>query len=153
MNTAPQLSTLGKYRLIATIGHGGMAHIHLALMAGPAGFNKLLVIKALRDDMAGAGGADEFVTMFLDEARLAARLNHQNIVQTYEVGEVGSRFFIAMEYLEGQSLKTLERRIKAPGLPVPASLRILSELAKGLHHAHELKDFDGHPLDVVLSDD
>ena len=152
MNTAPQLSTLGKYRLIATIGHGGMAHIHLALMAGPAGFNKLLVIKALRDDMAGAGGADEFVTMFLDEARLAARLNHQNIVQTYEVGEVGSRFFIAMEYLEGQSLKTLERRIKAPGLPVPASLRILSELAKGLHHAHELKDFDGHPLDVVHRD-
>jgi serine/threonine-protein kinase len=159
VNTAPQLSTLGKYRLIATIGHGGMAHIHLALMAGPAGFNKLLVIKALRDDMAaglpGVGPSsdgNEFVTMFLDEARLAARLNHQNIVQTYEVGEVSNRFFIAMEYLEGQSLKSVERRIKQPGLPVPAHLRILSEVAKGLHHAHELKDFDGHPLDVVHRD-
>jgi serine/threonine protein kinase len=153
VNTAPQLSTLGKYRLIATIGHGGMAHIHLALMAGPAGFNKLLVIKALRDDMGAIdGGADGFVTMFLDEARLAARLNHQNIVQTYEVGEVGGRFFIAMEYLEGQSLKTVERRLKSPGLALPSHLRVLCEVAKGLHHAHELTDFDGEPLGVVHRD-
>jgi serine/threonine protein kinase len=154
VNSAPQLSSLGKYRLIATIGHGGMAHIYLALMAGPAGFNKLLVIKALRDDIGTS--ADEFVTMFLDEARLAARLNHPNIVQTYEVGEVAGRYFIAMEYLEGQSLKTVERRVRATnpqyGLAPLLQLRILSEVAKGLHHAHELRGFDGEPLGVVHRD-
>jgi serine/threonine protein kinase len=154
VNSAPQLSSLGKYRLIATIGHGGMAHIYLALMAGPAGFNKLLVIKALRDDIGTS--ADEFVTMFLDEARLAARLNHPNIVQTYEVGEVAGRYFIAMEYLEGQSLKTVERRVRATnpqyGLAPLLQLRILSEVAKGLHHAHELRGFDGEALGVVHRD-
>jgi serine/threonine protein kinase len=155
VNSAPQqLSSLGKYRLIATIGHGGMAHIYLALMAGPAGFNKLLVIKALREDI--GLNADEFVTMFLDEARLAARLNHPNIVQTYEVGEALGRYFIAMEYLEGQSLKTVERRARSGnppvGLPPLLSLRILAEVAKGLHHAHELKGFDGEPLNVVHRD-
>jgi serine/threonine protein kinase len=150
VNTAAQLSSLGKYRLIATIGHGGMAHIHLALMAGPAGFNKLLVIKALRDDIGVS--AEEFVTMFLDEARLAARLSHANIVQTYEVGEVGGRYFIAMEYLEGQSLKLVERRLRPHTLPMPLQLRVLSEVAKGLHHAHELRGFDGEALGVVHRD-
>jgi len=150
VNTAPQLSRLGKYRLIATIGHGGMAHIHLALMAGVAGFNKLLVIKALRDDVAAS--TDDFVTMFLDEARLAARLSHPNIVQTYEVGQSEGRFFIAMEYLEGQSMKTVERRLSPGGLPLPMHLRILSELAKGLHHAHSLQGFDSEHLGVVHRD-
>jgi serine/threonine-protein kinase len=150
VNPAPQLSSIGKYRLIATIGHGGMAHIHLALMGGVAGFNKLLVIKALREDIAAT--SDEFVTMFLDEARLAARLNHPNIVQTYEVGEAHGRFFIAMEYLEGQSLKTIERRLSPGGLPLTFQLRVISDIAKGLHHAHELRGFDGEHLGVVHRD-
>lgn len=150
MNTAPQLSRIGKYRLIATIGHGGMAHIHLALMAGVAGFNKLLVIKALREDVASS--TDDFVTMFLDEARLAARLSHPNIVQTYEVGQNEGRFFIAMEYLEGQSMKTVERRLSPGGLPLPTQLRILSEVAKGLHYAHSLQGFDSEHLGVVHRD-
>ncbi len=150
MNTAPQLSRIGKYRLIATIGHGGMAHIHLALMAGVAGFNKLLVIKALREDIAAS--TDDFVTMFLDEARLAARLNHQNIVQSYEVGQAEGRYFIAMEYLEGQSMKTVERRLSPGGLPLPMQLRIIADVAKGLHHAHSLTGFDGEHLGVVHRD-
>ncbi len=150
MNTAPQLSRIGKYRLIATVGHGGMAHIHLALMAGVAGFNKLLVIKALREDIAAS--TDDFVTMFLDEARLAARLNHQNIVQSYEVGQAEGRFFIAMEYLEGQSMKTVERRLSPGGLPLPMQLRVIADIAKGLHHAHSLTGFDGEHLGVVHRD-
>src|SRR5688572_27749595 len=89
----------GKYRLIAELGHGGMAHVLLALGLGPAGFNKLVVIKQIRDDLAED---PEFLAMFLDEARLAARLNHPNVVQTNEVGEDAGRYFIAMEYLEGQ---------------------------------------------------
>lgn len=127
-----------------------MAHIHLALMAGVAGFNKLLVIKALREDVAAS--TDDFVTMFLDEARLAARLNHPNIVQSYEVGQAEGRFFIAMEYLEGQAMKTVERRLSPGGLPLPMQLRIISEVAKGLHYAHSLSGFDGEHLGVVHRD-
>src|SRR6185436_17833067 len=90
----------GKYRLLATLGHGGMADVYLGAAAGPAGFNKLVVIKRLRN------GTDDpaLVEMFLDEARLAARLNHPNIVHTYEVDETPEGYLLVMEYLEGQSL-------------------------------------------------
>src|SRR4051812_3093863 len=76
-------SVFGRYRPIASLGQGGMANVYLAVALGPAGFNKLMVVKALRTDTAGQ--PDEFAQMFLDEARLSARLNHPNIVQTYEI--------------------------------------------------------------------
>src|SRR5580700_10039928 len=93
---------MGRYTPFARLGDGGMAEVFLAVARGPAGFNKLTVIKQLRnaDDAA-------LVRMFLDEARLSARLSHPNIVHTYEVGDANQRFFIAMEYLEGQSLDSL----------------------------------------------
>ena len=84
-----------KYRPIAELGQGGMAQVFLALASGPAGFNKLVVIKQIRDQFAED---PEFLTMFLDEARLAARLNHPTVVQTNEVGGDGKRFYICMEY-------------------------------------------------------
>ena len=149
LDAAPKLSTLGKYSLIASLGQGGMAKVYLALMAGPAGFNKLLVVKALREDMLSQ--SEEFVHMFLDEARLAARLNHPNIVQTYEVGESDGRYFIAMEYLEGQALRTVQRRMTT-GMPLDEELRVVSETARGLHYAHDLKGFNGEPLGVVHRD-
>src|SRR5512135_3635481 len=83
------------YRRIAELGRGGMATVHLAAMQGPHGVTKLVVIKELRPELAVN---DEFVVMFFDEARLAARLNHPNIVQSYEVGEENGRQFIVMEY-------------------------------------------------------
>jgi serine/threonine protein kinase len=141
---------IGKYRVIAPIGRGGMAHIFLARMAGPSGFSKLFVVKVLRDDI--REGGDECVTMFLDEARLAARLSHPNIVQTFDVGEADGRYFIAMEYLEGQCLRFVERRLGRHGFPEEQYLRVLAEVARGLHHAHELKDYDGTPLHVVHRD-
>ncbi len=149
-SAAAKLTSLGKYSLIASLGQGGMAKVYLALMAGPAGFNKLLVIKALRDDMHSS--SEEFVDMFLDEARLAARLSHPNIVQTYEVGESDGRYFIAMEYLEGQSLRTIQRRLSPAGLPLDEELRVLAETAHGLHYAHGLKAFNGERLNVVHRD-
>ena len=91
----------GKYRLLATLGHGGMADVFLGAATGPAGFNKLVVIKKLRS-------SDEepaLVQMFFDEARLAARLNHPNIVHTYEVDQSPEGYLLVMEYLEGQSLR------------------------------------------------
>ena len=141
---------LGKYRLIAELGHGGMAQVFLALARGPAGFNKLAVIKQIREQLADD---PEFLTMFLDEARLAARLNHPNVVQTNEVGEDGKRYFIAMEYLEGQPLNRIIQRVgREKGIPLGLHLRILCEALAGLHHAHELTDYDGTALQVVHRD-
>ena len=84
---------LGKYQPIARLGQGGMADVYLALAHGPVGCNKLQVIKRLRANLAEEA---EFLAMFLDEARLAARLNHPNVVQTNEVGESNGRYYIAM---------------------------------------------------------
>src|SRR5437868_14651266 len=99
--TGDVTNSLGKYRLIAELGHGGMAEVFLAVVHGPAGFNKLLVIKKIRPQFAED---PEFLGMFLDEARLAARLSHPNVVQTNEVGDEDGRYFMAMEYLDGQPL-------------------------------------------------
>jgi len=146
---------LGKYQLIAELGHGGMAQVFLALASGPAGFNKLVVIKQIRGQFAED---PEFLSMFLDEARLAARLNHPNVVQTNEVGEDDGRYFICMEYLEGQPLNRVLTRLgsdkvdPADKLTLRQQLLILQETLSGLHHAHELCDFDGTALHVVHRD-
>jgi serine/threonine-protein kinase len=148
--TESTAAALGKYRPIAELGHGGMAEVFLALASGPAGFNKLVVIKQIRAQFAEE---QDFLTMFLDEARLAARLNHPNVVQTNEVGDDGKRYYICMEYLEGQPLNRIMTRIGvAGGLTQAIQLRILVDALAGLHHAHELHDFDGTPLQVVHRD-
>jgi serine/threonine protein kinase len=142
--------SLGKYRLIAELGHGGMAEVFLAVVRGPAGFNKLVVLKQIRPQLAED---PELLDMFLDEARLAARLNHPNVVQTNEVGQERGRYFIAMEYLEGQPLnRVLHRLQRDGGLPLHLHLRAVSEVLAGLHHAHEIADYDGTPLGVVHRD-
>jgi serine/threonine-protein kinase len=146
----PSAAAQGRYSVIASLGQGGMANIFLAVMSGPAGFNKLLVLKVLRDDL--ETNRDDLASMFLDEAHLAARLQHRNLVQTYEFGEIGGRYHITMEYLEGQSLRALQQRIAPAGLPLAEELYILAETARGLHYAHELKGFDGVPLGVVHRD-
>jgi eukaryotic-like serine/threonine-protein kinase len=141
--------SIGPYRVIAKLGQGGMARVVLALKPGPAGFRKLMVIKQLREELAGD---PDFLTMFLDEARLAARLDHPNVVKTYEVGQDGDTYFIAMDYLEGQALNRVLHRIKRANIPLPIHLRILADALEGLEYAHELTDFDGSPLNVVHRD-
>jgi serine/threonine-protein kinase len=128
-----------------------MADVILAVARGPGGFQKLLVIKRLRYHLADD---PEFVSMLVDEARLAARLNHPNIVHTNEVGEVDGQFFIAMEYLEGQPLTRLKRRAAKEGnaFSRDMQLRVVADVLAGLHHAHELSDYDGKPLGVVHRD-
>jgi serine/threonine protein kinase len=143
-------TSVGRYKLLTAIGHGGMADVYLALARGPAGFNKLLVVKKLREAFVRDV---EFLTMFMDEARLAARLSHPNVVQTYEVGHDGGTYFIAMEYLDGQPLhRVLQRFNDRGGFPLVASVRVLADMLAGLDHAHELCDFDGTPLEVVHRD-
>jgi serine/threonine-protein kinase len=144
-------SALGKYRLVAELGEGGMAHVYLAVVQGPGGFAKLQVVKRIRGELAED---PEFVTMFMEEARLAARLNHPNIVQTNEVGSDEGRLFIAMEYLDGQSFEAMLRRAAGKKEPIPLAyqLRVIIEALAGLQHAHDLADYDGTPLHVVHRD-
>ena len=144
-------AAIGKYRILAGLGEGGMANVYLAVARGPSGFSKLVVLKALRSSLVDQD--DEFIKMFLDEARLAARLNHPHVVQTYEVGEEGGRFVIVMEYLDGQPLSRL-RAAATPsgGIPLGMHLSIIADLLAGLHYAHELKGFSGEPLGLVHRD-
>ncbi|MEO7097012.1 MAG: serine/threonine-protein kinase, partial [Polyangiales bacterium] len=140
-----------KYRCVLRLDSGGMAEVFLAVSQGPVGFNKLFVLKRLREALAEN---QEHRDMFLHEARLAARLNHPNVVQTYEVGEDGTGIFIAMEYLEGQPLSRIRREIAKRGTAVSHAIhvRIASEVLGGLHYAHEVADYDGTPLRIVHRD-
>jgi serine/threonine-protein kinase len=127
-----------------------MANVYLAVARGPSGFNKLVVLKCLRSDLASD---EDLLAMFLDEARLAARLNHPHVVQTYEVGEYAGRPVIVMEYLEGQTLASLLLRAKGSDrLALALHLRVIVDALEGLHHAHELADFAGKPLGLVHRD-
>jgi serine/threonine protein kinase len=142
--------SFGKYRPIAELGRGGMAIVYLAASQGPRGFSKLVVVKELKDEFSTDA---EFATMFCDEARLAARLNHPNVVQTYEVEEEPAHFFIVMEYLEGQPLSQARSRLARLGAQLrDHQVRVLCDVLDALHYAHELADYDGRPLHVVHRD-
>jgi serine/threonine protein kinase len=141
---------LGRYRLVAQLGHGGMGTIHLAVTSGLGEFRKLLVVKELQRDLAMN---DKFVEMFMSEAKLAARLSHPNIVQTVEAGEEDGRYFISMEFLDGQPLtELLKRQSVEPAVSLGTRLQILSDVLTGLQYAHELCDFDGTPFEIVHRD-
>jgi len=142
--------SFGKYVPFARLDRGGMAEIYLAVSRGPMGFNKLVVLKRLRAQHAEHAS---MVSMFLDEARLAARLSHPNIVHTYEVGEIEGAFFIAMEYLDGQPLSRVLRAPEIREVATPAMwCRLVIQALSGLHYAHELQDYDGSPLNIVHRD-
>ncbi|AUX26317.1 uncharacterized protein SOCEGT47_068780 [Sorangium cellulosum] len=138
----------GKYRFLLPLGEGGTANILLAVAQGPSGFNKLVVLKTMKRHIAED---PEFRRMFLNEARLAARLNHANVVQTYEIAEHNGSPIIVMEYLEGQPLSKVVARA-GKRLALATHLRIIADALRGLHCAHELKDFDGTRLNVVHRD-
>ncbi len=141
----------GRYTLLGRIGTGGMADALLAMFDGPMGFRKPAVVKRMH---ASLGRDGHFVKMFLDEARLASRLNHPRVVATSEVGECDGHYFIAMEHLEGVSLDACARRYLTGGRSVPLGLllRVLCDCLEGLHYAHELRDYDGTHLGVVHRD-
>jgi serine/threonine-protein kinase len=141
---------IGPYQLITKIGEGGMGTVWLTKLPGPAGFNKLAVVKELRADLTGSPA---FVEMFLNEARLAARLTHPNVVHTYGANEDGGRLYIAMEYLDGQPWSHVRHVLWANrSLPLAMHLKVLVDTLAGLHYAHELRDYDGTPLLVVHRD-
>ncbi len=143
---------LGKYEVVALLALGGTAEIYLARIAGAAGFEKYVVVKCLHDHLADDV---EFEKMFLDEARLAAHLDHSNIVQTFELGKYENRYYMVMEFLAGLSLAMIVRRCgeRLPGgrMPVPLALNIVSQACGGLNYAHD-KAHNGKPLQIVHRD-
>ncbi|MEZ4266007.1 MAG: serine/threonine-protein kinase [Myxococcota bacterium] len=140
----------GKYILLRKIAMGGMAEIFRAKTIGAEGFEKQIVIKRIlphfTDDEA-------FVKMFIDEASIASKLQHSNIVQIYDFDSQDDRYYIAMEYVEGADLKAIVERGLKSGHPLgPAQcVWIMMELAKGLHYAHT-KEYNGQPLNIVHRD-
>jgi len=139
----------GKFRLIASLGHGGMADVYLAVVDGRGGGGELQVIKRLRQELSDSSGHRE---MFLDEARLAVRLDHPNVVHTFEVGEERGEQYLAMEYLEGAPLNRIASRARSRPAPAGVLLRVVADALAGLHHAHELRDHDGSALGIVHCD-
>jgi len=142
---------IGPYKVIGRLGKGGMAEVLLTIQ-NDEHFKRLVVVKRVLTELEEED--EQFIKMFLDEARLAARLNHPNVVQTYEVGQDGASPFLAMEFLDGQSLNVLQRRTHSLGrkIPVEVALKIFYDVIDGLHYAHELKDFDGKTLGVIHRD-
>jgi eukaryotic-like serine/threonine-protein kinase len=141
----------GKYQLLRKIAKGGMAQLYLAIQRGPHGFEKVLVLKCVLPELCQG---QEFVQMFLDEARLAAHLDHDNIVRVYDFGEVKGQYFLAMEYLPGEDLASMLQTCRRGGRQLPLELvaDIVIGAARGLHFAHGLSDARGRPLNIVHRD-
>ncbi|MCC7075461.1 MAG: serine/threonine protein kinase [Deltaproteobacteria bacterium] len=142
---------LGKYVLLGRLGHGGMGKIYLAYAPGPAGIEKLLVVKRLHSHLTGD---PVLVNSFLDEARLSMALNHPHIVSTFDVGEVDGRFFMVMEYIEGQNLGVVLRTAKRSGKYPASSLwaGLFLDVLDGLHAAHIARDARGRSLHIIHRD-
>lgn len=137
-----------KYRPLVELGEGGTANVYLAVVRGPAGFNKLVVLKVLKRQLAEN---PELRVGFLREARLSARLNHPNVVSVHEVTEIGGLPVMVMEYLEGQPLSAIVNRA-GDKLTLGQHLRIISDALSGLHYSHELVDYSGKALNLVHRD-
>ena len=142
---------VGRYLLHGRIASGGMAAVHLGRLTGAVGFSRTVAIKRMHPHLTED---PEFVSMFLDEARLAARVRHPNVVATLDIVAEGGELFLVMDYIQGETLgrllrasMKLERRV-----PVPIVAAIASGILHGLHAAHEARDEHGQPLGIVHRD-
>lgn len=142
---------LGKYILLDQMAVGGMAELYRAMITGVQGFEKLIAIKKILPHLAGE---EELIAAFIDEAKLAALLHHQNIVQIYDFGSLDGSYFIAMEYLLGKDLRLISKKSIDKQLPLELgdALYIISRICSGLNYAHTLRDFQGKPLQIIHRD-
>ncbi len=143
--------TLGPYRLLRRVATGGMAEVYEARRIGPSGWSRRVAVKCILPQHASD---DDFIEMFVDEARLAARLEHPSIVSVHDFGEIGGTLYIAMEYVDGTNVGRLIRAATAAGerVPLGALLEIGAEAASALAYAHDLRDEDDKRLGVVHRD-
>jgi serine/threonine protein kinase len=150
MNAA-QPTQFGKYWLMDRIAVGGMAELYRGKISGDEGFEKAVAVKRILPHLAAEQDA---VNYFIDEARLAALLQHPNIVQIYDFGRLGDAYFIAMEYLFGKDLKTVMQTADERGTPLSLenALHIAARISSGLDYAHNMKDLQGHLLNIIHRD-
>ena len=143
--------TLGRYALHGEIASGGMATVYFGRLVGPVGFSRVVAVKRMHPQIARD---PEFVDMFLDEAQLAARIHHPNVVATLDVVAEGGEIFIVMEYVRGDSLAALLRAARKRGepVPIPVASAIMIGVLAGLHAAHEARGERGEPLGIVHRD-
>ncbi|RMH44920.1 MAG: serine/threonine protein kinase, partial [Deltaproteobacteria bacterium] len=139
----------GNYRLLKRLARGGMAEVFLARQGGLEGFHRVVAVKRILPHLAAT---PEFVRMFTDEARLAARLAHPNIVHIYDFGKVGEHYFIAMEFVDGVHAGQLIKHGRSEPLPVELVARIGADACAGLRYAHALTDERGRKLRLVHRD-
>jgi len=140
---------IGRYELHDEIALGGMASVHLGRYFGGAGFSRIVAIKRLHRQYAKD---PEYVEMFLDEANLAARVRHPNVVAISDVVATEEELFLVMDYIPGMSVAQLCRALGDEEMPAPIALRIASDALQGLHAVHTAIDDDGQPLDIVHRD-
>ena len=155
-DTSPEMPvpgprTIDRYEILGKIAEGGMAEIFLAKQSGMEGFEKVVVLKCILPSLVDD---EEFITMFLDEARIAARLNHPNIAQIYDLGRTDETLYIAMEHVAGRNLQQvlLKEYSKSRGVPIQHACKILAGVCEGLHYAHEKTDLKGQSLKLVHRD-
>jgi serine/threonine-protein kinase len=146
---------IGRYQLCFELASGGMASVYLARAEGDPGFQKLVALKRIHPHLADE---KDYLEMFLDEARIASQITHANVCSVFDFGEADGEYFIAMEYLVGEPLSRVHRRVVAdvdqrssPLLPARMA-RVIAQACEGLHAAHELQDADGESLHVVHRD-
>ena len=141
----------GQYLLLEKIATGGMAELFLAKRKGVEGFEKILAIKRILPHMAEN---EEFVTMFIDEAKLAAQLTHHNICQIFDLGKIDNAYYIAMEYVHGKDLRGILKSSRTKGKPMSVDLAVLviSKIASALDYAHRKRGSNGQPLNLVHRD-
>jgi serine/threonine-protein kinase len=140
---------IGRYRLLARIASGGMAHVWAAKPEG-SGFARTIALKLVRNELAAD---EEYARMFIDEARLAAAVHHPNVCETYELGQDGNVLFMALEWIAGDTLAGILHQGQGTlPLPYPVACKIIADACAGLHAAHEALGHDGQPLNIVHRD-
>jgi len=142
---------LGRFTILKHLASGGMADVLLARTDGIEGFARHVVVKRIRAEHAKD---QRFIEMFLDEARVAAGLHHQNIVQVHDIGQANGEYFFTMEYLHGEDLRKVLSKVSKTGMHMPLGyvISIITSIATGLHYAHERLSADGEPLGIVHRD-
>jgi len=148
---APTPETLGRYQILRRLGAGGMAEVFLAKSTGAEGIEKILVVKRVLPTFARS---EKFIAMFLEEAKIATRLNHPNIVQVYAFEQVKDEFLLAMEFVDGLDLGRLVAAARRRGSRIPYAIAAYAtmEVARGLDYAHKRKDERGEPMEIVHRD-
>ena len=145
------MATVGRYEILRQLGVGGMAEVLLGRTTGEGGFEKLVAIKRILPSMAEN---ESFVKMFIDEARISARLNHSSIGQIFEFGKSGATYFICMEYIQGVDLRAIHRHFQQQGgtPPTEMSVFVITTVCSALHYAHTRGDSRGKPLGLIHRD-